>query len=94
MNRLATCLAVELMQHKIRVNVISPNWIDVPITKNVYGKPGSPAYEAVTGTMLAGRLGRPEEVVETAVLLASDEVPYMHAAPPQVAPDRDRDRRL
>jgi meso-butanediol dehydrogenase / (S,S)-butanediol dehydrogenase / diacetyl reductase len=33
LNRLVTCLAIELGQHKIRVNAVSPTWVDVPVAK-------------------------------------------------------------
>lgn len=80
LNRLATCFAIDLGQHNIRVNIISPTWIDVPSTRNVYGSPGSDIYNEVMKTVMVKRLGRPEEVVDTALFLASGEVPYMTGA--------------
>lgn len=79
-NRLATLCAIDLARYNIRVNTIAPAWIDVPSTKAVYGEPGSDTYEAVTRTMLVDRLGRAEEVGETAVFLASDEVSFIVGA--------------
>jgi meso-butanediol dehydrogenase/(S,S)-butanediol dehydrogenase/diacetyl reductase len=80
LNRFANILAVELGPHDIRVNVVSPAWIDVPSTSNVYGKPGSAIHDEVVKGLTVKRLGKPEEVVETALFLASGDVPYMTGA--------------
>jgi meso-butanediol dehydrogenase/(S,S)-butanediol dehydrogenase/diacetyl reductase len=79
-NRLATCLAVELAQYNIRVNVISPAWVSTPITMNLAGEEGSDSYQVSTETLLLDRLGRPEEVVEAALFLSSDEASYIIGA--------------
>jgi meso-butanediol dehydrogenase / (S,S)-butanediol dehydrogenase / diacetyl reductase len=80
LSRLATLLAIELADDGIRVNTISPAWIDVPATSRVYGEVGSPSHELISGQMLSRRLGRPEEVVETALFLASDRAPFIVGA--------------
>ncbi len=73
LNRFANCLAVELFQHGIRVNIISPAWVSTPPTLNLAGDPGSDTYGVATETLLSDRLVAPEEVVEAALFLSSDE---------------------
>jgi NAD(P)-dependent dehydrogenase (short-subunit alcohol dehydrogenase family) len=77
LSRLATLLAIELAEHDIRVNTISPAWIDVPATSRVYGSKGSASHQAITSGMLAQRLGTPEDVVETALFLISRRAPFI-----------------
>jgi NAD(P)-dependent dehydrogenase (short-subunit alcohol dehydrogenase family) len=80
LTRLANILAIELGADGIRVNTISPAWIDVPATSRVYGKEGSEPHRMITSQMLAKRLGRPEEIVETALFLAADRAPFIVGA--------------
>jgi NAD(P)-dependent dehydrogenase (short-subunit alcohol dehydrogenase family) len=80
LSRLATLLAIELAEHDIRVNTISPAWIDVPATSRVYGSEGSASHRAITAGMLAERLGTPEDVVETALFLISLRAPFIVGA--------------
>jgi glucose 1-dehydrogenase len=68
-------IAVELAPHGITVNNIGPGAIYTPINKNLEGN------EALQAELIAeipmGRLGRPEEVAQLALYLASDEAAYM-----------------
>jgi NAD(P)-dependent dehydrogenase (short-subunit alcohol dehydrogenase family) len=76
---LARTLSGELIARGIRANAISPGPIDTPLN----GKLGLPPAElaarakAVVELVPAGRFGRPEEVANTAVFLASDEAPFI-----------------
>jgi glucose 1-dehydrogenase len=68
-------IAVELAPHKITVNNIGPGAIYTPIDKDVE------ADAAMDNELMAeiplGRWGRPEEVADLAVYLASDAAAYM-----------------
>jgi NAD(P)-dependent dehydrogenase (short-subunit alcohol dehydrogenase family) len=79
-NRLATCLAVELAQHGIRVNTVSPAWISTPITMNLAQEEGAEPYKVATDTLLVDRLGRPEDIVEAALFLCTPQAGYIHGA--------------
>ena len=76
---LARTLAAELAGRGIRVNVVSPGPIETPI----FGKMGLPketldAFAAnVVSQMPLKRFGRPEEVAQTALFLASDASSYI-----------------
>ncbi len=71
--------ALELKDRRIRVNVISPGPIDTPILGKL-GVPedARPEFERqVAGMVPLGRLGRAEEVAETAVFLCSDAASFI-----------------
>lgn len=81
LNRLSTCLSVELAADNIRVNTISPAWVATPPTLELVGTDrGSEEYGVATETLLYDRLGRPEEIVSAAVFLSSDEASFITGA--------------
>jgi len=70
----AQTLAAELAPQGIRVNSIAPGPIDTPIWAGI-GLPPEVLGEVakqVTSRLLPGRFGRPKDIAETAVFLASD----------------------
>lgn len=72
---LTKVLAVELAPHKIRVNAIGPGLIDTPMSEYIQRD------EAVMQNWLEnvsplGRIGRPEDVANTALFLASEEASF------------------
>lgn len=69
---LAKTLAVEFGSHGIRANAILPGGIDTPA--NHANLPGAPegTRDFVEGLHALKRMGRPEEVAQTALHLASD----------------------
>jgi NAD(P)-dependent dehydrogenase (short-subunit alcohol dehydrogenase family) len=68
-------LAMEGRTHGIRVNSISPGLIETNQTREQLKDPEWAA--AMLGKTLLGRLGRPEEVANVAVFLASAESSYV-----------------
>jgi NAD(P)-dependent dehydrogenase (short-subunit alcohol dehydrogenase family) len=68
-------LAMEGREHGIRVNSISPGLIETNQTREQLKDPEWAA--AMLGKTLLGRLGRPEEVANVALFLASNESSYV-----------------
>ncbi|MDB5684335.1 MAG: putative oxidoreductase [Sphingomonas bacterium] len=82
LNSIGKSLAGELVGRGIRVNVVVPGGIDTPIMTRTAGVPAD-AAGAVFDQMAAGtpmkRIGRPEEVADAVLFLASDRASYITA---------------
>ena len=72
---LTRTIAVELAPHKITVNNIGPGAIFTPIDADVEANPQMEA--ALMAEIPLGRWGKPEEVADLAVFLASDDAAYI-----------------
>ena len=68
-------IAVELAPHKITVNNIGPGAIDTPMDAPLKQHPE--LMTQLLSEIPLGRMGRPEEVAELAVYLASDAAAYV-----------------
>jgi glucose 1-dehydrogenase len=68
-------IAVELAPHQITVNNIGPGAIYTPIDKDV--ELDAKLNDQILAEIPLGRWGKPEEVAQLAVYLASDDAAYM-----------------
>jgi glucose 1-dehydrogenase len=73
-NQFAMTLAVELCDHRVNVNVITPGWIDTPGERAFYSEEEIQA----SGRLLPwGRIGTPEDIGKAVAFLASDDADYI-----------------
>ena len=77
----ALALAPEVGRHGIRVNAIAPGTIDTPMLRRDLAGMNRDEADAflrrVEDANALGRIGRPEEIAEVAVFLASDRSSYV-----------------
>ncbi|MBI4944373.1 MAG: SDR family oxidoreductase [Actinobacteria bacterium] len=73
-------LVVEGGPHGIRANVISPGLVETPNTAPMLADPPERLRRLVLDRIPLGRHGRPEDVVNAAVFLASDESSWVSGA--------------
>tara|TARA_R110000751_G_scaffold307401_1_gene428561 strand:- start:139795 stop:140565 length:771 start_codon:yes stop_codon:yes gene_type:complete len=78
---LTRALGVEYASEGIRVNAISPGYIDTQIARDYWAGFDDPQAERAKAEQLhpPGRIGQPDEVAMTAVFLASNEAPFINA---------------
>jgi len=74
LNQMAATMAVELLPHRINVNLIEPGWIDTPGERLTFGEE---RMRQVAPTLPWGRLGTPEDIGRAAAFLASDDADYI-----------------
>ena len=76
---LTRSFAADLVGRGVRVNAISPGFIDTPIfdRSDMHGGNPEAFFERLEEMIPMGRMGRPEEVADAAVFLASDESSYV-----------------
>jgi NAD(P)-dependent dehydrogenase (short-subunit alcohol dehydrogenase family) len=70
---LMKCMALELGRYKITANAIGPGVIDTPMTKELQA---AGKADRMVRQVPMGRIGRPEDVANTALFLASEEGSY------------------
>ncbi|WP_327092205.1 SDR family oxidoreductase [Nonomuraea sp. NBC_01738] len=75
-HNLARTLAAELAPRGIRVNSVSPGYIDTPMYPAAALSEAEAA--AITGRVVAGRFGRAEEVAAAVAFLSSAEASYVN----------------
>lgn len=59
----------------IRCNVVCPGLTETPATRDVIGDPERKAW--LTSKILLGRIGRPEDIANAVLFVASDEASFM-----------------
>jgi glucose 1-dehydrogenase len=73
-DHMARTAAIELVSHRIRVNIVLPGWIDTPGERKFF----SEEQIAIGAKKLPwGRLGKPEEIANGVCFVLSDEAEYM-----------------
>jgi NAD(P)-dependent dehydrogenase (short-subunit alcohol dehydrogenase family) len=73
---LTRSLALEWVDHGIRVNTLCPGFVSTPLLADDFA-PGSEAYDTAVEAIPMGRFATPEELVGPAIFLASDASSYM-----------------
>lgn len=68
-------MANELATYKINVNSISPGATETPMTQGMLNDPKT--REGFIKNIPWGRIGKPEDIANTAVFLASDDADYL-----------------
>jgi NAD(P)-dependent dehydrogenase (short-subunit alcohol dehydrogenase family) len=79
---LTKSMALDHAHEKIRVNCICPSVVETDLVKGVFNETeqGQAMLKARLATIPLGRLGRPEDVAEMAVFLASEESSWLTGA--------------
>ncbi len=73
-DHMARTAAIELAEHRVRVNIVHPGWIDTPGERKFF----SEEQIEVGGQKLPwGRMGTPEEIGKAIVWTLSDDADYM-----------------
>src|SRR5829696_5064294 len=72
-------LGVEFARRGVRVNALCPGPVDTPLLRELFAKDPARAQRRLVHVPM-GRFGRPEEIAEGVVFLASDESSFMTAA--------------
>jgi NAD(P)-dependent dehydrogenase (short-subunit alcohol dehydrogenase family) len=71
-------IAMDYGRKGIRANAICPGFIDTPMLHSIFNLPGFAEHGArIVDTHVLGRLGRPEEIANAALFLASDEASFI-----------------
>lgn len=72
--------AMSLGEHSIRVNAICPGYIATPLSTNTVGRPAEKIEERIAGMekqQPIPRMGRPEDIANMALYLASDRASFV-----------------
>ena len=70
--------ALSMAQAKIRVNAVAPGWIDTPLIQPLKDMPD--VFNGIMQRSPMQRLGKPEEIANVVVFLASDAASFVNGA--------------
>jgi glucose 1-dehydrogenase len=76
-DHMARTAAIELVGHRIRVNIVHPGWIDTPGERKFFSEE---QLDAGGKNLPWKRLGRPEEIAKAITYVLSDDAEYMTGA--------------
>ena len=77
--QLTRAMAIDHGPDGVRVNCVCPGWIDTPMSQPFLDEtPGGRKFAGKIAPL--GRIGRPEDVAEVALFLASDESRFVTGA--------------
>jgi NAD(P)-dependent dehydrogenase (short-subunit alcohol dehydrogenase family) len=68
---LARALSLELAP--VRVNVVSPGWVDTPVWDSIAGAGKADVFAKMAARLPVGRVGRPEDLAHAIVFLMENE---------------------
>jgi glucose 1-dehydrogenase len=74
-DQMARTAAMELLPHKIRVNVVHPGWTDTPGERKFFSEDD---LKKAGATLPAGRLARPEEIARGVTFLVDPASAYIN----------------
>jgi glucose 1-dehydrogenase len=74
-DQMARTAAMELLPHKIRVNVVHPGWTDTPGERKFFSEDD---LKKAGATLPAGRLARPEEIARGVAFLVDPASAYIN----------------
>jgi NAD(P)-dependent dehydrogenase (short-subunit alcohol dehydrogenase family) len=76
---LTKAIAIDHAHEKIRVNCICPSIVETELVRDLFStnEAGQRARDARLATLPLGRFGKPMDIAELAVFLASDESSWM-----------------
>jgi glucose 1-dehydrogenase len=73
-DQMARTAALELVEHKIRVNVVHPGWTDTPGERKFFPEE---VLQRAAAELPWGRLAQPEEIARGVVFLADPASDYI-----------------
>ena len=76
MVNLTRTLAIEAAPHGVRVNAVSPGYVETPLLRDM----PEDALQALIKLHPLGRLARAEEIAHAVLFLASDEASFVTGA--------------
>ena len=77
LDQMVRIAALELREHRVRVNSIHPGWTDTPGERSMYG---DAAVEQGGASLPNGRLAQPHEIAQSIRFLASNESELMNGS--------------
>ena len=73
-DHMARTAAIELAEHRVRVNIVHPGWIDTPGERKFFSEE---QIEAGGQKLPLGRMGTPEEIAKAVTYTLSNDAEYM-----------------